>query len=278
MSIKVENVSYSYDNNKTFAIKDISTFIDNNEFVAIIGHTGSGKSTFIQTLNALSIPSIGKITVDEFVIENKIKISNIKNLRKKVGIVFQFPEYQLFQDKVEKDILFGPKNFGMKDVNKDLAIKALKLVGLPESFLDKSPFELSGGEKRRVAIAGILAFDPDVLILDEPTAGLDPISATNMLDLFKSLHNAGKTIILVTHQMEYVLNYATRVIVFKNGNIISDSTPSDLYNKENIEQFGINVPDITYFINKMALKYPDIKNQKIDNIDKFVTYYKDVIL
>ena len=204
MKIEVTNLSYSYDNKK-FAIKDATTKINEGEFVAIVGHTGSGKSTFIQNLNALLIPTSGKVEVDEFVIEHKLKISNIKQLRKKIGIVFQFPEYQLFEETVEKDILFGPKNFNMdpKEIQ-HIASDVLYIVGLNDSFLEKSPFELSGGEKRRVAIAGILAFNPDVLIVDEPTAGLDPNSAINMMNLFKKLNQQGKTIILVTHNMDHV--------------------------------------------------------------------------
>ena len=205
MNIKVTNLSYSYNNGKSFAIKDVSTEIFDGEFVSIVGHTGSGKSTFIQNLNALLVPTSGTVTVDEFTIENKLKIKNIKQLRKKIGIVFQFPEYQLFEETIEKDILFGPKNFLMnKEELEGLASKVLNVVGLDDSFLQKSPFELSGGEKRRVAIAGILAFDPEVLIVDEPTAGLDPISANNMMELFKKLNEMGKTIILVTHNKEHI--------------------------------------------------------------------------
>ena len=275
--ISVNNLSYSY-NGKDFVVDNVSFVVEDNDFLAIIGHTGSGKSTLIQTINALIVPTKGKVIVDEFEIENKLKISNIKELRKKVGIVFQFPEYQLFQDTVEKDILFGPKNFNMDNVDTNMAIDALKKVGLDESFLEKSPFELSGGEKRRVAIAGILAFDPDILIVDEPTAGLDPISASKVLDLFEELHNNGKTIILVTHQMEYVLKYANRVIVLRDGELVFDGTPTNLYyNNNDIKYLRINVPDIIEFVNKLAKKYPDIKNKNIKNIDDFVMYYKDVI-
>lgn len=222
MKIEVKNISYSY-NNSSFAIKNASTTINENEFLAIVGHTGSGKSTFIQNLNALLIPTSGSVMVDEVEIKDKIKIKNIKELRKKIGIVFQFPEYQLFEETVEKDILFGPKNFDFKEEDLvSLASETLKKVGLDDSYLSKSPFELSGGEKRRVAIAGILAFNPDVLIVDEPTAGLDPIASSKMMDLFKKLHDEGKTIILVTHQMDHVLKYCNRVIVFKDGEIKKD--------------------------------------------------------
>ena len=168
MKIDVKNLSYSYDEKKTFAINNASCVINEHDFLAISGNTGSGKSTFIQNLNGLLIPTLGEVDVDEIVIKNKIKIKDIKNLRKRIGIVFQFPEYQLFEETVAKDILFGPKNFNLLNgVNPDDLVKnILNMVGLDESFNDKSPFELSGGEKRRVAIAGILAFNPDVLIVD----------------------------------------------------------------------------------------------------------------
>lgn len=279
MNIKVTNLSYSYNNGKTFAIKDVSTEIFDGEFVSIVGHTGSGKSTFIQNLNALLVPTSGTVTVDEFTIENKLKIKNIKELRKKIGIVFQFPEYQLFEETIEKDILFGPKNFLMnKDELEGLASKVLKVVGLDDSFLQKSPFELSGGEKRRVAIAGILAFDPDVLIVDEPTAGLDPISANNMMELFKKLNSMGKTIILVTHNMDHVLEYSDRVLVFKDASLLKNARPIDLFNDiEAVKRLGIDVPKVVELINMLKAKYPKLSNYKIKSIDDFVKAYKDVI-
>ena len=279
MNIKVSNLSYSYNNKKSFAVKDVSTSFEIGEFVAIVGHTGSGKSTFIQNLNALLVPTSGSVTVDEFTIENKLKIKNIKELRKKIGIVFQFPEYQLFEDNIEKDILFGPKNFNMpQEELENLASKVLNIVGLNDSFLEKSPFELSGGEKRRVAIAGILAFNPDILIVDEPTAGLDPISATKMMDLFKSLNDMGKTIILVTHQMEHVLNYASRVLVFKESELVCDSTPLKLFsNVDLVNSLQIDVPSVIELTYKVAKKYPQILNYEIKNVNDFVLAYKDVI-
>ena len=279
MKIEVSNLSYSYNNKKSFAVKDVSTSINDGEFIAIVGHTGSGKSTFIQNLNALLVPTLGSVIVDEFTIENKLKIKNIIELRKKIGIVFQFPEYQLFEDNIEKDILFGPKNFNMpQEELKDLASKVLNIVGLNDSFLEKSPFELSGGEKRRVAIAGILAFNPDVLIVDEPTAGLDPISATKMMDLFKTLNDMGKTIILVTHQMEHVLNYASRVLVFKDSELVCDSTPLKLFsNIDLVHSLQIDVPSVIELTYKVAKKYPKILNYEIKNVNDFVLAYKDVI-
>ena len=278
MKIEVENISYSYENNIN-AIENISTSFNSGDFVSIIGHTGSGKSTFIQNLNALLIPTLGKVIVDEFTIMKKIKIKNIKQLRKKIGIVFQFPEYQLFEETVEKDILFGPKNFNFdKNSLKEIARKVINLVGLNESFLDKSPFDLSGGEKRRVAIAGILAFDPDVLIVDEPTAGLDPLASQSMMQLFKKLNEMGKTIILVTHQMDHVLTYASRVLVFKNGNLCFDGTPIHLYqNQKIVKELEIDTPNIITLTNQLILKYPTLKNYEIKSISDFVKAYKEVI-
>ena len=279
MKIEVSNLSYSYNNGKTFAVKDASTIINEKDFVAIIGHTGSGKSTFIQNLNALIIPTKGKVVVDEFTIANKIKIKNIKKLRKTIGTVFQFPEYQLFEETVEKDILFGPKNFGFeKEKLEGLASKVLQIVGLDDSFLKKSPFELSGGEKRRVAIAGILAFDPDVLIVDEPTAGLDPISSIKMMELFKKLNEMGKTIILVTHQMDHVLTYTNRVLVFQNALLQCDITPLDLFNNlDLVKSLEIDVPNVINLTHLVSKKYPKILNYKIKSINDFVDAYKEVI-
>lgn len=284
MNIQVNNLSYSYDASKkktNFAIKDINVTINDHDFLAIVGPTGSGKSTFIQNLNALLLPTSGEVIVDDFVIKNKIKIKNIKNLRKKIGIVFQFPEYQLFEDTVIKDVLFGPKNFNLLKDEKDSrekALEALKLVGLDESFLNKAPFELSGGEKRKVAIAGILAFDPEVLIVDEPTAGLDPLAANNMMCLFKNLHDLGKTIILVTHQMEQVLEYANRVLVFNDGTLAYDGTPWNLFTKDYlVSQFNLEVPDIISLYNMTCQKYPKMARYQIKNVADFVKAYKEVI-
>ena len=279
MKIDVKNISYSYNNSKTFAVKDASTSITNGEFVAIVGHTGSGKSTFIQNLNGLLIPTSGEVIVDEYVIKDKIKLKNINLLRKKIGIVFQFPEYQLFEETVEKDILFGPKNFNYEEEKLNgLASKVLEVVGLNDSYLEKSPFELSGGEKRRVAIAGILAFDPYVLIVDEPTAGLDPNASDLMMELFKKLNEMGKTIILVTHQMDHVLKYANRVIVFKDSEIYYDNSPIKLFkNIDLVNKVGIDVPSVIELTNKLAGKYPSLLKYEIKSIDDFINAYKEVI-
>ena len=279
MKIDVKNLSYSYDEKKTFAISNASCVINEHDFLAISGHTGSGKSTFIQNLNGLLIPTLGEVDVDGIVIKNKIKIKDIKNLRKRIGIVFQFPEYQLFEETVAKDILFGPKNFNLLNgVNPDDLVKnILNMVGLDESFKDKSPFELSGGEKRRVAIAGILAFNPDVLIVDEPTAGLDPKSAISMMNLFKKFNEEGKTIILVTHQMDHVINYASRIIVFNESKIEFDGIPYDLFKNEGlVKKLNLDFPNIFKLVSLTSKKYPEIKNYHIENISQFVNAYKEI--
>lgn len=279
MKIEVKNLSYSYDNKKTYAVSDASCVINEHDFLAISGHTGSGKSTFIQNLNGLLVPTLGEVDVDEFVIKNKIKIKDIKSLRKRIGIVFQFPEYQLFEETVAKDILFGPKNFNLlKDVNFEELVKStLHMVGLDESFMEKSPFELSGGEKRRVAIAGILAFNPDVLIVDEPTAGLDPLSSIAMMDLFKKLNNDGRTIILVTHQMDHVINYASRIIVFNDSKIEFDGIPYDLFKNENlVKKLNLDLPNIFKLVSLTCKKYPEMKNYHIENLSQFISAYKEI--
>lgn len=279
MKINVNKLSYKYDTNQNFSLNDVSTSIHSGEFIAIIGHTGSGKSTFIQNLNGLLIPTNGSITIDEYVIKSNIKLKNIKEIRKKIGIVFQFPEYQLFQETVEKDILFGPKNFNLnEDSLNNLASKMLNVVGLDDSYLNKSPFELSGGEKRKVAIAGILAFNPDILIVDEPTAGLDPLAAKNMMDLFKKLNEMGKTIIFVTHQMDHVLEYANRVLVFHNGHLVCDKKPLELFNDTKlVNELEIDVANIIKLVNLVAIKHPRIKNYQIKTINDFINAYKEVI-
>lgn len=282
MNIKIEHLSYIYNMNQPIqydALNDINATIADHDFIAIIGHTGSGKSTLIQNLNALLIPTSGKVIVDEYIIQRKIKIKNIKQLRKKIGIVFQFPEYQLFEENVEKDILFGPKNFGFEQEQlKGLASQVLKIVGLDDSFLKKSPFELSGGEKRRVAIAGILAFNPDVLIVDEPTAGLDPKAAKKMMDLFHELYTKeNKTIILVTHQMDDVLKYAHRVMALKKGKLLAYTSPYQLFNDEKMmKELEIEIPPILKVAKEVKKKYPLLDLSKVKDIESFVQALKDV--
>ena len=273
MSIKVNNVSYLYNKKENLdkaALKEISLIIKDKDFVTIVGKTGSGKSTLVQTFNALILPTFGYNEIEEFYIteDKKLKKELLKNkdktirkenkryskLKKKVGMVFQFPEYQLFSETVLKDVMFGPKNFGFSEEEaKERAIKALQDVGIPESYFDKSPFELSGGEKRRVAIAGIIASEPDILILDEPTAGLDPKGKKEILELIAAYHKTGKTVIVVTHDMDIVLEYSEKVIVLNNGQLIDILSPNELFKKENLEELSLEMPNLIKFKNQ--LKY-----------------------
>ena len=233
MDIKINHLSHTYSQKTPFqfeALNDVNVTIKEKSFTAIIGHTGSGKSTLIQHLNALLLPTSGSLTVNGTLITAKQLPKAVKKLRQYAGVVFQFPEYQLFEETVEQDVMFGPLNFGKtKKEAKDAALIALEQVGLNASFLPRSPFELSGGERRRAAIAGILAMAPKVLILDEPTAGLDPEGASQMMQLFQALHHQGLTIILVTHDMDLVLQYATDVLVMANGKVALQTNPIDLF-------------------------------------------------
>lgn len=220
---------------------------------AIIGHTGSGKSTLVQHLNGLLLPSAGKLTVDEFEISRENRPVSLKPLRKKTGLVFQFPEYQLFEETIEKDVIFGPINFGVDEEQaKKKALKALEAVGLDESYLERSPFDLSGGQKRRVAIAGILVMEPEILVLDEPTAGLDPQGAKEMMDLFKTLNESGTTILLVTHDMNQVLAYCDNAVVMSDGKVIKNGTVREIFAQpEYLSNLSIELPLITQMIYKL---------------------------
>ena len=234
MSITFEKVGHIYSDGTPYrhvALVDVDLDIQEGQITAIIGQTGSGKSTLVQHLNGLLLPSSGKITVIDHVIKAGVNPKGLKALRGKVGLVFQFPEYQLFEETVLKDVAFGPKNFG---VSEQEAIKkakeALRLVGLDESFEERSPLELSGGQKRRVAIAGILAMDPQVLVLDEPTAGLDPHGTVQMMKLFKQLNEKyHKTILIVTHDMEQVFRYCDCVIVMSKGSVHTHTTVKEFF-------------------------------------------------
>ncbi len=268
--IETRNLTYIYDKkdpNGFDALHDINIQIEKGDFVAIVGKTGSGKSTLVQTFNALLLPTSGETRVENFIITGDKKRlkkelkelpieaqkdnKKLSKLRKKVGMVFQFPEYQLFAENVLKDVMFGPKNFGLSEEEaKKKSIEALKSVGLNEKYFQKSPFELSGGEKRRVAIAGILASEPEVLILDEPTAGLDPIGKREIMELIKKYHESGdKTIIVVTHDMDIVLNYAKKVIVLSDSKLIETLTPSELFNTHDLTNYSLEIPTIYKFKN-----------------------------
>lgn len=261
MSIIVDNICYSYDVGTGFerqALKNISCVINDGEFIGLIGHTGSGKSTFIQHLNGLVKASSGAIFYNSKNIYDEDY--NMKDLRSKVGLVFQYPEHQLFETTIFKDVCFGPKNLGLGAVQAEArALKALHMVGLPDDMYYQSPFDLSGGQKRRVAIAGVLAMEPEVLILDEPTAGLDPQGRDDILNCIKKLHDEmGITVILVSHSMEDVANYVDRIMVMNDGVLTFDDTPKVIFSHyKELEEIGLAAPQVTYIMQ-------DLKNAGLD--------------
>jgi len=272
MSIKIENLTHIYMPKTPFekkAIDNISIEIKQGEFVALIGHTGSGKSTLIQHINGLLKPTAGSIYIDD--IDITVKKVKLTNIRKKVGLVFQYPEYQLFEETIEKDIAFGPHNLGLDndEINKRVQ-RAMKIVGLDyEQYKDKSPFEISGGQKRRVAIAGVVAMEPKVLILDEPTAGLDPKGRDDILNKIVELYKQNDmTIILVSHSMEDVAKVANRIIVMDSGTCILDGTPEKIFKEiEILESVGLAVPQVTYLIRELRNKGYNI-SQDIFTVEK----------
>lgn len=254
MSIIVDKLNYVYGDeaHQVQALQDISVTIPDGQFLGIIGHTGSGKSTFIQHLNGLIKASSGSIFYNGEDIYDKDY--DIKRLRSKVGLVFQYPEHQLFEAEVFQDVCFGPKNLGLDRKQTELrAFTALRQVGVPEDLFYVSPFELSGGQKRRVAIAGVLAMEPEVLILDEPTAGLDPKGRDELLDQLAKLHKErNMTIILVSHSMEDVANYAERILVMDKGRILFDQTPKEVFShRKELEEIGLGVPQVTYLMQQL---------------------------
>lgn len=259
MSIKIENLNHVYMPKTPFekiALNNINCEIKDGEFIALIGHTGSGKSTFIQHLNGLLSPTSGNIIVDGInIADKKVKLSDI---RKKVGLVFQYPEYQLFEETIEKDIEYGPRNLGISEEEISKRVKrSMEMVGLDyETYKDKSPFDLSGGQKRRVAIAGVIAMEPKVLILDEPTAGLDPKGREDILAQIRILHKEyGMTIIMVSHSMEDVAKIADRVIVMNSGEIVLDGEIAEVFKEiEILEKIGLAVPQVTYLIRELRKK------------------------
>ena len=278
MGIKVEHVFFTYGkkaSNSTLALDDVSFTINDNDFVTIVGETGSGKSTLAQMFNALLIPDKGDVIVDEYLINYKNRKSKkLRGLRKHVGLVFQFPEYQLFEESVEKDVAFGVKNFGIKgDEALAKAHEALKLVGLDESYYKRAPFELSGGERRKVAIAGILAIDPDIIIFDEPTVGFDPRSSKDLMNLIVGLHKQGKTIIVITHDMDLVRRYAQRVLLLEKGKLAFEGSPSELFNF--VQDYDrLEIPQVIRLAMKLKEKGVDIDVSSIRRSDDLINEIK----
>ena len=274
MKINLTNVNYLYNQgtiSEKDAVRDVTLSIEKPEFIAIVGSTGSGKSTLIQLLNGLKLPTSGTITYDGVNIGKDKK--QLRDIRCKVGIVFQYPEYQLFDENVLKDAAFGPHNKGCSnDEAIEKAKNALLATGMTEESFDKSPFDLSGGEKRRVAIAGVIAMDPEILIMDEPTAGLDPKGKTEILDLINELHKArNMTVIMVSHNMDEVAEYADRVIVMHEGQILMDGDPHDVFaNEEIIKQAGLNQPQAADFCKKLGIDGPIKINEAADAIAAWV--------
>ncbi len=286
MAIKFEQVSFSYpsfDGKNFSALKNINLEIsEKGEFITLIGETGSGKSTLVQHMNALIRPTTGSVTIYGIKIEkntNKNKRIKLNPLRQKVGLVFQFPEYQLFEETVQKDIIFGPKNFGIKEeIAIERAKEIIKLVGLSEDYLSRSPFNLSGGEKKRVSIAGILAMEPDILVLDEPTSGLDPKGRDALLELFTSIHKElDKTIIVITHDMNTVYKYASRALVMYDGELVFDGVPNSLFSDKHITEWNLDLPDIIQITKQLEEKL-DIKfDSKPHNVDELFNLVKGAL-
>lgn len=258
--IVFNNVDHIYNPNSPFAVsalKNVNMAIPKGKITAIIGHTGSGKSTLIQHLNVLLRPTHGEVVINGERVTNDSKNKNLKSLRKQVSVVFQFPESQLFEETVLKDVMFGPLNFGVSEEEAErIAREKLKLVNLDESLYNRSPFDLSGGQMRRVAIAGVLALEPNVLVLDEPTAGLDPAGQKYMLDMFVNLHKEHQlTLVLVTHQMEDVALYADNVIVMSEGTAVLNGTPEEIFSYgEKLEDLQLGLPQSLQF-------YKDIRKE-----------------
>lgn len=257
MGIALENVSFTYQEGTPLAstaLSDVSLTIEDGSYTALIGHTGSGKSTILQLLNGLLVPSQGSVRVFDTLITSTSKNKDIRQIRKQVGLVFQFAENQIFEETVLKDVAFGPQNFGVSEEDAEqIAREKLDLVGIDESLFDRSPFELSGGQMRRVAIAGILAMEPAILVLDEPTAGLDPLGRKELMNLFKKLHQSGMTIVLVTHLMDDVAEYANQVYVMEKGCLVKGGKPSDVFQDVVfMEEVQLGVPKITAFCKRLA--------------------------
>ena len=279
MAITFKSLSYIYDEGMPYAhhaLKDINLNIEEGKITAIIGKTGSGKSTLVEHLNALLVPSSGSLEIEDTIILPGKKNKRLKALRKKVGLVFQFSEYQLFEETILKDVAFGPKNYGASEQEAIAKAKlALKMVGIDESYYETSPFDLSGGQKRRIAIAGILALEPKIIVLDEPTAGLDPKGSQEMIDLFVKLNKkVGITVILVTHDNEIVYNYADNTVLMADGEVKYSGNTLELFNdKEKVKEFNILEPKILSVknaLNEKGFKIPS-NVRTIDELAKYLS-------
>ena len=281
MSIKIKNLSHIYSKGTPFekiALDNINLDIEYGEFVGIIGHTGSGKSSLVQHLNALLKPSSGSIYIDDQdIFADK---SKLKSLRSKVGLVFQYPEHQLFELTILKDVCFGPLNMGLsKEESENRAKNALELVGINSKLFEKSPFELSGGQKRRVAIAGVLAMNPKILILDEPTAGLDPKGRDEILNQIKIMHKTlGITVILVSHSMEDISKLASKIFVINNGKIALEGSPKEIFSKiDELENIGLSSTQAAYLIRELKENGFDLPSgiySVDDAVNSILNYFK----
>ena len=259
MAITLQQVDFTYQAGTPFegpALFDIDLQIVDKSFTAIVGHTGSGKSTLLQLLNALNVPSKGQVIIGQQTITPSSKNKDIKQIRKQVGLVFQFPESQVFDETVLKDVAFGPQNFGVSQEEAEkLAKEKLALVGISEELFERSPFELSGGQMRRVAIAGILAMEPEVLVLDEPTAGLDPAGRKELMQLFKNLHESGLTLVLVTHLMDDVADFADYVYIMEKGRVLRSGEPRNIFQDVAfMESIQLGVPKVTKLAQRLVEK------------------------
>ncbi|AZZ60149.1 energy-coupling factor transporter ATPase [Oenococcus sp. UCMA 16435] len=282
MEILFENVNYIYQPDSPFqfkALTGINLKIKSGSFTAIIGKTGSGKSTLIRHLNGLLKPSSGRVKIGNLIITSSTKESQLADLRRKVGMLFQFPEQQLFADTVEHDIEFGPMNFGItKEKAEKIVRETLKIVGLSEEFLQRSPLELSGGQMRRVALAGVLAAKPDILVLDEPTAGLDFAGKQEIMRLIKKIQlNEHTTIILISHSMEDVADYAEQVILLNNGKIIEQASPTEVFSNRRItKDLEIEIPQTTDFAESLIEKGVDFKDSLPINEESLNIFFKKI--
>lgn len=281
MTVKFSQVSYVYQKGTPFehvALRDIETTFQQGKYYAVIGQTGSGKSTLIQHFNGLLKPSTGKLQIDDITITHKTKDKVLKQIRKRIGVVFQFPESQLFEDSVEREILFGPKNFNMPiDEVKARAYKLLIDFGFSRDILQQSPFQMSGGQMRKITITSILAMDPDIVILDEPTAGLDPKSRDQIMKMIKKLQvEQNKTIILVTHEMNDVAKYVDEIKIMKQGQLVEECSPRKLFSDTNyVNQLHLDVPDVVKLQRDIEDKYQYYFNKIALTEDEFIDMYKE---